>query len=293
MGVDEAVVGINTKILEKLSKWQQSEGSLPEFVEFYRRLLHIQTDAKAHLSVAPPRFTEAEVSERMIHGVPLLEWQALALDWSALQGLFQEVAALAGEYYKAESGEFENLKEIISDTSFLQEVTRVWYEGGSLLPLATSRSLSGGALAAVVHSAVKPFLTTYSEEIITLVDQERWRRGYCPICGGKPDFASLDKERGARWLLCSRCDAQWLFQRLQCPYCDTQDQNALAYFTGDDGLYRLYICQQCKSYLKTIDLRQTEEEILLPLERVLTLDMDRQGREMGYRGGWASTVLDA
>jgi FdhE protein len=102
---------------------------------------------------------------------------------------------------------------------------------------------------------------------------------------GKPDFAFIDKEKGARWLLCSRCDTGWLFQRLECPYCGNTDQNELAYFTDDTELYRLYICQRCHSYLKSIDLRKTDSEILLPLERVMTVDMDRQGQEKGYKGG--------
>ena len=284
---------INSKILERLDKWQQSEGSLPEVVEFYKRLLHIQTNIEPHLSTPQPILPQAEVLDRLRQGIPLLGWQDLSLDWSTLQNLFQKVIDVAGEYYKAASGDFAGLRDIASDISLLQAATKAWYDGQSLSSLAATHSVSEELLAAVIHSAVKPFLTAHSEELISLVEQERWRRGYCPICGGKPDFASLDKERGARWLLCSRCDAQWLFQRLQCPYCDTQDQDALAYFTDDDGLYRLYVCQQCQSYLKAIDLRRTEAETLLPLERVLTVDMDRQGREKGYKGGWTSTVLDA
>ncbi len=284
---------INSKILERLDEWQQSDGSLPEVVEFYKRLLHIQTNIEPHLYTPQPILPQAEVLDRLRQGIPLLEWQDLSLDWSTLQNLFQKVTDVAGEYYKAASGDFARLRDIASDISLLQAATKAWYDGQSLSSLAATHAVSEELLAAVIHSAVKPFLTAHSEELISLVEQERWRRGYCPICGGKPDFASLDKERGARWLLCSRCDAQWLFQRLQCPYCDTQDQNALAYFTDDDGLYRLYVCQQCRSYLKAVDLRRTEEEILLPLERVLTVDMDRQGREKGYRGGWTSTVLDA
>jgi FdhE protein len=70
---------------------------------------------------------------------------------------------------------------------------------------------------------------------------------------------------------------------LQCPYCGTQDQNALAYFTDDKGLYRLYVCEQCKHYLKAIDLRQAEAEVLFPLERFYTVDMDRQAQEQGYK----------
>jgi FdhE protein len=128
-------------------------------------------------------------------------------------------------------------------------------------------------------------LTTQAEAYKKLVDQEQWRRGYCPVCGGKADFAFLDKEKGARWLLCSRCDTEWLFQRLECPYCGTTNQNELAYFTDDSELYRLYICQRCHTYLKAVDMRKTDSEILLPLERVLTADIDRQGQEKGYKGG--------
>lgn len=115
------------------------------------------------------------------------------------------------------------------------------------------------------------------------MDQERWRRNYCPICGGHPDFAFLEKELGARWLLCSRCDTEWLFQRLQCPYCGNQTQKDLAYFTDDEGLYRLYVCEQCHKYIKAIDLRVAKSDILLPLERLFTLDMDRQAQEKGYQ----------
>ena len=114
------------------------------------------------------------------------------------------------------------------------------------------------------------------------VDQERWRRGYCPVCGGSPDFAYLDKERGSRWLVCSRCDTEWLFQRLQCPYCNTQDQNQLAYLTDNDGRYRLYVCDNCQQYLKAIDLQRAKGEVIIYLERLFTLYLDAQAREYGY-----------
>lgn len=96
-------------------------------------------------------------------------------------------------------------------------------------------------------------------------------------------MAYLDRERGSRWLLCSRCDFTWLYHRLQCPYCGNLDQNTLAFFSDEKGLYRLQVCECCKCYLKTIDLRKTDDEVLLPLERLLTTDMDRQAREEGYR----------
>ena len=69
------------------------------------------------------------------------------------------------------------------------------------------------------------------------------------------------------------------------PYCGNQNQNTLAYFTDDDGLYRLYVCEQCRRYLKTIDLRQANGEIGIPLERLFTLSIDMEAREYGYGDG--------
>ena len=95
-------------------------------------------------------------------------------------------------------------------------------------------------------------------------------------------MAYLEKEVGARWLLCSRCDSEWLFHRLECPYCKTQNQSLLSFLSDEKDLYRLYLCEQCKCYLKAIDLRKTDAEVLLPLERLYTLDLDTQARERGY-----------
>lgn len=177
----------------------------------------------------------------------------------------------------------ETLNKFLSDTALSQEAARVWYEGSSLQPLAKQHTISGNMLTLLVATAMKPFLSAYAEVLLPEIKQEFWRRRYCPICGGRPDFAYLDKERGARWLLCSRCDAEWLFQRLECPGCGSQDQKSLAYYTDDKGLSRLYVCEECKGYLKAIDLRQTEEEILLPLERLLSLELDVQAQRQGYR----------
>jgi FdhE protein len=137
-------------------------------------------------------------------------------------------------------------------------------------------------LGAIFAAAVKPFLSREAVALSRLLDMETWRRGYCPICGGNPDFSYLAKDTSARWLVCARCDTEWLFQRLQCPYCESYDQNKLSFFTNDSGTHRLYVCDQCKRYLKAVDLRQFTGEVLLPLERLTTLDIDRQAQANGY-----------
>ncbi len=274
--------GTDDKILKRLEKWEKKEGSLPKALEFYRGLLGIQSRAKSRICVPKLSLTEKTISNRLSHGSPILRFDDLSIDWSLLGSILEEVTAFFASY-SADLGEVpENLKHLGSRLPLLKEATRAWFEGTPFPPQIMDSGVNEVLLDHIIHASLRPFLINHREALISFVDRERWRRGFCPICGGNPDFAYLDKEPGARWLLCSRCDAEWLFQRLECPSCGTHDQNALAYFTDEEGLYRLYVCEQCRHYLKAIDLRVTESEVLLPLERFLTIDMDNQAQKKGY-----------
>ena len=226
-----------------------------------------------------PKFhlTKDEILQREREGISLLSFSELSVDWSAVRHLFDDLVDLVADFFPSSPA------KRFHDISDLKQVTKAWYEGESLEGRTEFQGSENEAiLTMAIHSALWPFLSIQSEVLLPLVEQKLWRRGNCPICGGKPDFAFLDKEKGARWLLCSRCDAQWLFQRLRCPYCGNQNQETLAYFTDDEELYRLYVCEECKGYLKSIDLRKADSEVLLPLERILTLDLDNQAHEAGY-----------
>jgi len=257
------------RVLERLDQWRKD--SLPGPIELYARLMRIQTEAKASISLDSPRTTAEAIPERMRSGSPLLTFDELELDWEMVDALFSKALSVIDEYFPPGATRC---------TLPLQQMARAWYEG---------EPISGGdeeeALVAAVHTALKPFLATQAEALLPHVDQKVWRRGYCPICGGTPNLAVLRGEEGARWLVCGRCDAEWRFQRLECPFCGTRDQGNLAYFSGGQGLYRLYVCEECKGYIKAIDLRRSQSEVLLPLEWIGTLDMDRQACELGYTAG--------
>jgi FdhE protein len=275
-------VDINNKILAKLKELQQKEGELPQYLELYRQLLLIQIEA--NIPSRKPLLTKDEINAIIRKGTPLLKWDALSssIDWTIFPQLFRKAATTISKYTERTP---KGLNDVSFNLATLQEIAKAWYEGSPLSSQENTKGITEELLDATIHCAMKPFLTAQGNALIKLVDQEQWRRRICPVCGGKPDFAFLEKEKGARWLLCSRCDTEWLFQRLECPYCGTQNQNELAYFADDKELYRLYVCQQCHTYLKAIDLRRTDSEVLLPLERLLTVDMDRQGQEKGYKRG--------
>jgi FdhE protein len=273
-------------LIRHLEERERKEGKLPRVLEFYLKLLRVQDRIEQKLAPRlQPGLDREAIKRRIERGAQLIAFDELALDWPLLRETFAEIVAIFADYADLFSAHSESLRELKADAIVTEETVKAWFEKQRLRAKLSARGADKAILSAILHATIKPFLVSHAETLIDSIDQERWRRGYCPICGGSPDFAFLDKERGTRWLACSRCDTEWVFQRLQCPYCGTQDQNALAYFTDDEGLYRLYTCQHCKSYLKTIDLRKTEGEVFLPLERLFTLDMDRQGREKGFSAG--------
>jgi FdhE protein len=128
-----------------------------------------------------------------------------------------------------------------------------------------------------------PYLEWASERIMPHLTGVNWRKNRCPVCNGEPNFAYLDRDDGVRWLICSRCRAEWRYKRLVCPFCENDDPAKLKYYpAGEKKNYRLYVCDVCTRYLKAVDLRKAGENTLLLAEPVLTWSLDLAAREEGY-----------
>lgn len=262
----------DNKTIERLAEWGQTS-----YIELYRKLLGLrvenshQASLDKHIREVAKRFAQSNFS---------LQFEDLLPDWELLWELFLEANSIVSKYFP--DSKLEN-----PQPSLIKKAANAWYQYSSLDDIAEEVGIIGReTLPLCLKAAFHPVLIRYSEQLSALVNQDSWRQNICPICGGKPDFAFLDRETGARWLMCSRCDTEWLFFRLQCPFCGNRDQYSLAYFTDENELYRLYTCERCRTYIKAIDLRRTEGDVLFPLQRILTLDLDRQAREAGYQPGW-------
>jgi FdhE protein len=269
------------KILEVLQKQEKEEGKLPLLLEFYRDLLRTQAKARSSLGTLEPNIDAEAVQGRLAVGQPLIVFNELSLDWPLLRRVFLEVIDVFAKY-PALFGEIPSgLKGPDTGNLLTEEAVRAWFNGDEL-PAAILEGVNEGLIRTIVQSTLQPFLAGHAEALAGLVTTGNWQKNFCPVCGGIPDIAYFEKEVGARLLLCSRCDSEWQFHRIECPFCRTQDQHALSFLADDANLYRLYLCEKCKRYLKVIDLRKTDVEVLMPLERILTLDLDRQARERGY-----------
>lgn len=109
-----------------------------------------------------------------------------------------------------------------------------------------------------------------------------WDCGYCPICGAMPNLSFLS-DSGGRFLVCGFCRHHWPFKRVCCPHCSNGDPETISYFfSEDEKAYRVYTCDSCKSYIKSVDTRALSGPFFAPLESIVTAHLDMQAKEMGY-----------
>lgn len=268
-------------MLKKLEEWQREEAVSSSFLEFYKALLGIQAWAEERVRIQMPSLGAVTAKRRIASGAPLLKFDEFKIDWSLANETFKKVCTL-----------FSTSPELVGevpasfsepDFRLQKRMVRAWFNGTDLPDDVAGSEIENNTFKTMLHATLKPFLTAYAKALIDMVEQGSWRKGYCPVCGGAPDMSFIEEETGGRWLMCSRCDAQWRFQRLECPGCGNQDQKSLSYFSDETEVYRLYVCDKCRTYLKAINLRKARKEVSLSVERLLTFDMDVQAQEKGYR----------
>ncbi|MBI3078284.1 MAG: formate dehydrogenase accessory protein FdhE [Deltaproteobacteria bacterium] len=272
----------DAEILLRLREEREQRADLARTLDLHLALLA----ARAEVAARVPADWPEHAWSRLQQGEPALCLDELELDWEAVVRLARTVCHILARQEPARSPALARIASRFDEAALSPKGVQALvvryladHDGGGLPEPGVDPALFGF----VLNQALHPFLQAYAAVAAPLLEQERWLRGRCPVCGGHPDFAALEGEVGERRLLCARCDSEWAYRRLGCPFCGNEDPGGLGYFPTGDGAYRLYVCEQCKGYLKTVDLRETWRRRSLPVERILTVGMDLAAAEQGYR----------
>ncbi|OIO00936.1 MAG: hypothetical protein AUJ49_08835 [Desulfovibrionaceae bacterium CG1_02_65_16] len=163
--------------------------------------------------------------------------------------------------------------------------------------IAARLGLSAPALHMCATETFLAVLGHESELLGELVDQDTWRRGYCPVCGGGPDMGILKEghgedseflvsKAGQLWLHCGQCGTLWRFPRLRCVACGCEDpkRTDLLIAEGDprSEIERAHLCQDCKSYLLTVNLVDRVDKVNLEMLPMGLLHLDVLAQERGF-----------
>ena len=250
----------------------------------YRELVRLMGEKE-------PRPQEILLEERLKEvkkeeGFPLFSRNELPLD-------FETSARLLSKFLKhlttEKRGDADGLKKALEKT----ESESVWArnlfravlekDGEDLSKMGKETDLDPKGLQFLAQLALRPSLEALRKSVSEHLDKNGWDYGYCPLCGSQPSMSYFDKT-GKRHLHCELCGEEWPHPRLNCPFCQNQEQKSLGYFHSEEekGL-RVDFCRKCNRYVKTVDMRILEDAAPMDLEYLATLHLDLLANKHGFK----------
>ena len=270
------------QVLNALAAARERHPELADLLNFYFDLYQVQFEAKARVPV-PELRDELGQRWRLDGGIPQVSFPQLGVEPGLLAEIVNEVLQVIQRHNPG-------WEEVPTDQDPAQLVVlaqRIFDTWETLTAPGAAAGQENEAwaqdhpTALAVGFALVPYLTRYADEVLPHLNLEEWVHGHCPVCGGRPNLALLEAERGARRLLCSRCNSLWNYSRTGCPFCRSKEKQV--YYLSEDNVHRLYTCPDCKRYLKTVDLRELHREVVPVVERLLTIGMDLAAQQEGLK----------
>lgn len=265
------------EVARRLSSLPPPKAFTLEEYSFFQSLWALYPDyADQWSQVISTRPFGCDVSSRLSRGKPLLGIEDIRFEalpilrlWKAMTRLFELEDGL-GEDPRHDLRSFRSLRE-----TYPASLTRAFFR--SQPDDSDPQVLIGGCL-------LRPFLYMAARKAFGLINQEDWKEGVCPVCGGAPYHGIIEVGTNRRILTCNKCHFLWTFPRIQCPYCGNRDQNLLRFhYDEDDSRGRIDSCLRCYRTLATTIQQETEAHPLPVYDHLVTSDLQRT---IERRGPW-------
>ena len=279
--VEEGFYGL---VRDQIVELKTTKPELKEILDFYEDTLKAQRQVKLSFQADLSKLDIELCRKRNSKSLPILKSEDIQIDQDLFDRLLEDIGQLIQS--KIKEAIPVTLKRFSLDKQCALLLHGLMENGSVLQTLACEMKADFRVFYFLVTQAFSPFLQSYAQKIGEVVDLSGWLRGVCPICGKEPMIARLEEETGRRWLFCPLCHTEWLFKRLVCPFCENDEQESLRYFfVENDQAHRIDVCDKCKRYIKTIDLRKTDNAMNLFVENLSTLALDIVADREGFRGG--------
>jgi FdhE protein len=219
-------------------------------------------------------------------GFPLFSRNDLPLDFDASSALMSKfLDHLAATKREDVDGLKKALEQSKGDSDWANRLFRAVLEKDeeNLTRMGKETDLDPKALQFLAQLALRPSLQALRNSVSEQIGKGGWDYGYCPLCGSQPNMAYFDKT-GKRHLHCELCAEEWLHPRLNCPFCQTQEQKSLGYFHSEqEEGFRVDFCRKCNRYIKTVDKRIVEDAAPMELEYLATIHLDLLASNHGFK----------
>lgn len=286
-----------TTIEAQINYLKQRGQFVDEYLAFYQQILTLQADQQAKRNKEKLAIfgKTSDIESRLTMGLPLLEKNNIYIETEVAQSGFAELLAILERYPQQYPPEkIESLRQAFKKNDQLPDEfmqTFIAENRDYFGQLSDSLNIEPGVLVFIAKTISLPFLKSYADFLLPyLAEKDKvWLRPFCPLCGNVGAMARLEKETGQRHLWCAVCHTEWAYTRNQCAYCCNEDPKGIRYFFDEnDSLYRVYICDRCKRYLKTVDENKYAfiHPLTMALEDLITHYLD----EIAIKEGFQSTL---
>ena len=274
------------KITERIDAISKERPSHKEVLAFLKLVMTEKHKVKPAIEVDPVDIEERLLEVKNKEGFPLVNRADLKIDIPSATTLFKGLCQSLKHNDKI-SKDIDRITQALDAGKLdLAELfdKAVREDRDYMLHVSDKLGLRGGLLPFLAQNSLQPIFEAYADKLKSYVDQEKWWRSYCPICGSKPVMAELIGGERKKFLVCSCCGYEWRFKRTKCPFCDNEQAKAFKFFyTENEGKgYRVETCQKCKKYIKTVDTEELEEKVVPAVEDMGTLHLDVLARKEGY-----------
>ena len=271
------------ELLVQIDRVMQKRPIYREALSVYRELVVLLEEAGPEIEYASGDKKVREIKAK--EGFPLFSREDLPFDLKVTSSLFTRMLEhLSSKKREDREALKRALERAQTDGQWIERVLRAFLarDEATIDAMAQEVSLDSTVLKFVTTMALKPSLNTLRGLVSRAIQRDSWEYGYCPLCGSRPDMASLD-EQGKRMLHCELCGFEWNYPRIKCPFCENSDSEQLGYFSSQEEKgFRVDFCKKCNAYIKTIDLRVAEAPAPLELENLITLHLDMLAHEQGF-----------
>jgi FdhE protein len=271
----------------RLNQLRKERSELEEMLAFYDKVLAAQQQTQQQIAIPEIDLPEEQLRLKIEEGFPLLDRGDFRVDRDSSRELFQRICHLSMEENPVLAAAGKTLLEAmdIGKLDLVELITAVLQNDTKAMEaVAKDLDVTIPVVQALTKLSLQPFLLASVQAVAQRAAIDDWHYGYCPVCGGSPAMAALVGEEGKKEALCSFCGHFWQLPRLICPFCGTDEQEDLRYFHGEgDDLYRVYVCEQCRGYLKVMDTREGGDVRTLAVEDVASGHLDLLAEEEGYR----------
>lgn len=249
--------------------------------------LDVKRKAKKKIKISPA-FTGVS-KEKLKRGESIADFSKIVINRNFLLDIFKKICEIRTTFGSGEKQSLSKFMKAIKsgkiDLMKLQKnvaVSNQKYFSSISKKVGVNKEL----LYSVTFSVYKPIFELCAAEKQNFIEDYKWKKGSCPICGTTAAMAKFEKEVGRRLLWCPLCGTEWVFQRIKCPFCDNENQDSLRYFYLEaKSPYRVDVCDECKGYVKTVDERKRskDEKTIFETEDLMTVFLDTLAEKEGYK----------